>query len=128
MPPQPLESRVESLEHRVSQLEQLRGRIDDLTSQISQLRTEMRAEFSAVRGEIGEQGQSLRAEIGALATHMRVLHEDVISRFARLEEGWSGTPRRRPRKKSASPGCLLSHARSIAGTCDSSRRTPARAR
>jgi len=107
VPPQPLESRVETLEHRVSQLEQLPGRIDDLTSQISQLRTEMRAEFSAVRAEMAEQGAAitgtLRGEmtdqIGGLATQMRVLHEEVISRIAQLHEGWRGPSRRRPRKK-----------------------------
>ena len=91
MPPQPLEFRVESLEQRVTQLEQLPGRIDDLTSQVSQLRTEMRGEFSAVRGEIHDVG-----------IQMRVLHEDVVSRLALLQEGQS--PRRkqtrRTRKKS----------------------------
>ena len=116
--PQPIESRVEHLEHRVTKLERLPRRIDDLTAQISQLRAEMRAEFSAVRGEMAEQGTTIIAtlrgemaeqgaalrgemarQFGELATQMGVLHEDVISRIARLQEGWSGTPRRRPRKK-----------------------------
>jgi phage host-nuclease inhibitor protein Gam len=132
MPPQPLESRVESLERRVTTLEQLPARVDDLTSQIVQLRAEMRDGFSAVslriteqgtalreemgahvstlrqemaeqgkslRQEMAEQGKSLRQEIADLATHMRVLHEDVIGRFIQLQDAWPQPPRRRPRKK-----------------------------
>jgi hypothetical protein len=52
MPPQTLERRVERLERRVTILEQLPARVDGLAVQISQLREEMRAEFSAVRNEI----------------------------------------------------------------------------
>ncbi len=59
----------------------------------------MRAEFSAVRGQMAEQGAALRSEIGGLATEMRVLHEDVISRIAQLQEGWPVPPRRRPRRR-----------------------------
>ncbi len=107
MPSQALVSRVESLEARVTILEELPARIDDLTSQVSQLRIEMRGEFSAVRTEIAEQvatcTQTLRAEmagqIGGLAAQMRVLHEDVISRIALLQEGLSGAAKRRPGKK-----------------------------
>jgi hypothetical protein len=51
----------------------------------------MRAEFSAVRSEMGglgaalrqeiaDQGVTLRRDIEGLATHMRVLHEEVIAR------------------------------------------------
>jgi hypothetical protein len=92
MPPQTIGSRVESLEERVTRLEELPARIDDLTSQISQLRVEMRDGFSAVRTEMVEQGSSL-------ATQMRILHEDVISRFALLQEGLTRAPRRRSTKK-----------------------------
>ena len=107
MPPQPLESRVESLGRRVTQLEQLPARIDALTLEVSQLRTEMRAEFSAVRHEMAEQGatilgtlrQEMATQFGDLSAQMRVLHEDVISRFALLQEGFPVTPRRRSRKK-----------------------------
>ena len=87
MATQPIESRVISLERRVTQLEQLPARIDDLTSQVSQLRTRMDAEFSAVRAEM------------ATAVEMRVLHEDVISRLALLQEGQPARPGRKPRKK-----------------------------
>jgi hypothetical protein len=110
MPPQPIESRVESLERRVTTLEQLPARIDDLTSQIVQLRAEMRDEFSAVhlriteqgttfRQEMADLGSTLRQEIADLGTHMRVLHEDVISRFAQLQDAWPPPARRKPRKK-----------------------------
>ena len=94
----------------MTELEQLPTRIDDLTSQISHLRTEMRDEFSAVRGEMTEQGAALRREIAgqgaasaardeALGIHMRVLHEDVISRFALLQNSLPPRPRRKARKK-----------------------------
>lgn len=120
MLPQPIESRVESLENRVTELEQLPARNGGLESQIQQLRTEMHVEFSAVRtelraeisgqgtslrAEIAEQGTSLRGEIASLSarideqgTHMRVLHEEVISRIALVQEAVSPQPRR-PRKK-----------------------------
>ena len=117
-----IESRVERLERRVTTLEQLPARIDDLTSQISHLRMEMRDEFSAVRGEMADQGativSTLRSEIAeqgatiistlrgeiadrddARGTQMRVLYEDVTSRLALLQEGLSGRPKRKQRKK-----------------------------
>ena len=90
MPPQTLESRIESLEHRVTELEQLPGKIDALTSQVSQLRTKMDAEFSAVRAEIAER---------ATGSEMRALHEDVISRIALLQERWAPPHKPRSRKK-----------------------------
>ena len=86
MPPQTLESRRESVEHRVTKLEELPGRIDDLTLQVSQLRTEMSAEFSAVRAEM------------ATGSEMRALYEDAISRMALLQEGLTPA-KRRSRKK-----------------------------
>jgi hypothetical protein len=52
----------------------------------------MRAEFSAVRSEMADQ-------FGDLATQMRVLHEDVISRIALLQEGLAGPARRKPRNR-----------------------------
>ena len=103
MPPQAVESRVTRLEHRVTELEQLPGRIDDLTLQVSQLRSEMRGEFSAVRAElrseIAEQGAASAGRDEALGIQMRMLHEDVISRFALLQEGQSARRKRKSRKK-----------------------------
>ncbi len=104
MPAQIVVSRVEDLETRVTMLEQLPARVDDLTSQVSQLRTEMRAEFSDVRAEMGTGFSEVRAEMGAqfsavraemadqgatLGTQMRVLHEDVIGRLALLQNGYA---------------------------------------
>jgi predicted nucleic acid-binding Zn-ribbon protein len=125
MPPQTLATRVESLERRVTSLETLPERMDRVESQIVQLRKEMRDEFSEVRkelrGEINALGTTLRGEIDALGTAlreemaahvktlreeiragdedtrhlMRVLHEEVISRFALMEEGRIGRGRRK---------------------------------
>jgi hypothetical protein len=52
----------------------------------------MTTEVTRVRSEMVEQGSSL-------ATQMRVLHEDLISRFALLQDGRTRAARRRPRKK-----------------------------
>jgi len=106
MQPQPLERRVERLEARVTVLEQLPARVDELASQISLLRTEMRAEFSAVRDEIQvgdeETRRTLRDEIraGDEETRRRVdaradeimgqaktLYEDMKSTIKLLGEG-----------------------------------------
>jgi hypothetical protein len=69
MQPQKIERRVERLEGRVTILEQLPARVEGLASQILQLRTEMRAEFSAVRENIQagdeETRRALRDEIRA---------------------------------------------------------------
>ena len=106
MPPQTIASRVEGLEKRVTRLEELPARIDDLTSQVSQLRTEMRDEFSAVRTEmtagfaaVAVTSDKLEAKTDGLATQMRMLHEDVIARIALLQEGLTGSARRKPKKK-----------------------------
>jgi len=79
-----LVSRVHKLEERVTLLEQLPARVDALGLQISQLRDEMRAEFSATRLRDEETNQ----RIG-------VLHEDIIGRLALIQEG---QPRRRKRR------------------------------
>ena len=88
--PPTLASKVEDLDKRVTRLQELPARIDDLTSQVSQLRVEMRAEFSAVRSDIG----GLQIKTDGLAVQMRVLHEDVIARIALLQEGWPKPPKR----------------------------------
>jgi len=101
MEPQTLESRVESLEQRVTLLEQLPARVDALTLQVSQLRDEMHAEFSAVRGEIRagdeETRRVLREEMGSLEVRlredMRVLsatitagHQEIMAQARTLYE------------------------------------------
>jgi uncharacterized coiled-coil protein SlyX len=85
---QTLENRVEQLEARVAKLEQLPERIDGLASQIVQLRTGMHDEFSAVREEIRLGDEETRR-------YMRVLHEEVISRIATIQEGQDAS---RPRR------------------------------
>jgi hypothetical protein len=111
--------RVEVLEQKVEALESLPGRVSALELQIVQLRAEMRAEFSALRGgydgslaslrdEIRAESSALRGSVdGSLASlreeiragdeetrrFMRVLHEEVISRIASI------SPPRRPRKR-----------------------------
>jgi len=92
MPPETLASRVTLLEHKMQSLEGLPDRVASLEVQILQFRTEVRAEFSAVREE-------LRAEIRAgdeeTRRQMRVLHEEVIARFALLDEHLNGRKRSR---------------------------------
>ena len=58
----------------MTELQQLPGRIEDPTLHVSQLRSEMRAEFAAVRAGM------------ATASEMRALHQEVISRLALLQE------------------------------------------
>jgi hypothetical protein len=102
MSPQSVVRQVERLEERVTVLEQLPARLDALTLQVSQLRSEMHAEFSAVRSEMrtGNEAlaETLRAEIKSseeqTRSQMRMLHEEVIARLALLQEGQS-----RPRKR-----------------------------
>ena len=102
----------------MTNLERLPERIDQLTSQFVQLRTEIRDEFSAVREELASQIGELASQIGAgrkefggqitglrgdieeARRHMRVLHEDVISRLALIQEGQvtrRPSPRRKPK-------------------------------
>ena len=99
MPPQTLEFKVEDLQTRVTRLEELPARIDDLASQVSQLRTEMRDEFSVVRTEMAAGFATAEAKTDGLAVQMRMLHEDVIARIALLQEGQPKPPTRTRNKK-----------------------------
>ena len=109
MAPERLENRVEILERTMHALEGLPDRVTALESQVLQLRDEMHAEFSALRVEIRggdeETRQVLRTEIRVLdgqlreeiragdeetRRYMRVLHEEVISRIALLDEHRTG--------------------------------------
>ena len=74
----------------MSELEGLPGRVAELGAQISQLRSEMHAEFSATRGALREE---MRDGDEETRRQMRVLHEDLVGRIALLSEG---RPRRRP--------------------------------
>ena len=97
--------RVEILERKVETLEQLPARMTALELQILQSREEVRADFSATRAELRAEIRAandalrdeLRSEIrgGEEETrrYMRILHEEVLDRLARLDEG-----RRRPKR------------------------------
>jgi archaellum component FlaC len=91
MPSQPIGNRVDRLEECVTELEKLPERVTRVELQIVQLRSEMRDEFSAVRQEIRagdeETRRQLTEQIEETRRYMRVLHEDVIGRFAALQEG-----------------------------------------
>jgi hypothetical protein len=85
-----LPQRMTTLDGRMGHLE---GRVGSLELQIVQLRTEMKDGFSALRGEFLEvfdagsrATEMLFKETWAL---MRTLHEDVISRLARIGEARS---------------------------------------
>ena len=118
MPSQTLAGRVESLESRVAVLEQLPAKFDALALQISQMREEIRGEFSALRTEIRagdeETRRVLRDEIRAgdeeTRRHALVLHEDAISRIALIEEG-----RKTRRSKGRCRSALVSTFRMGAG-------------
>ena len=136
MSPQTLANRVEILEITVVDLGKLPDRVGALElrvgaleSQVSQLRTEMRIEFSAVRVEMRELNTGVRQEmhelndglrqdvhrlneetrrelggrIEDLGTHMRVLHEEVISRIALLDEHMNGRRSTRHARARQSP-------------------------
>jgi len=88
MPKPILTERVEILEEKVGALEQLPARVAAVESQLVQLRTEMRDEFSALRGEIREGDEETRR-------FMRMLHEDLVGRIALLQEARGGRGRKR---------------------------------
>ena len=115
MAPQSFAERVLKLEEQMTSLQELPKRIDELALQVSQLRTDMRGEFSAVRSEMATGLADVRREMATkadLATvrgeikegdeetrrQMRVLHEDVISRLTLLREGIAASSRKKPRE------------------------------
>jgi galactokinase len=77
---QTLATRVENLERRMELLEGLPARMGAVEVQIRQLRTEMDEQFAAVRAEIRDGDEETRR-------YMRVLHEEVLSRMAIIQEG-----------------------------------------
>ena len=93
----------------MSELREIPVRVSRLESNISQLRAEMRDEFSAIRGEMAagfgavrEDMATFRAEMIArddeTRRHARMLHEDVIARLALTREGRPRSPRPRKRR------------------------------
>ena len=97
--------RLGILEHQVQTIEVFAARVGAVESQIVQLREEMRAEFAATREQLraditrGDEAvrTELRTEIRAgdeeTRRYMRVLHEEVISRLAAMQD------LRRPRRR-----------------------------
>jgi hypothetical protein len=90
-----LEKRMDRLEQRVEILERLPDRVAAVESQIVQLRDEMRSEFSAVRAEAEIRHEETRRVLAARMDslfdanqrHMRLLHEDLAERIAKMSEG-----------------------------------------
>ena len=86
---------MDMLERRVELLERLPDRVTALESQIVQLRDEMRSEFSAVRADIRAGDEETRRVLtermeflfDGNERHMRLLHEDLADRIARMGEG-----------------------------------------
>ena len=75
MPQESLARRVEKLEEEMTALAGLLAQVGDLASQVSQLRAEMRAVLSAIRGEIRAGDEETRAEardLGAAADEPRL--------------------------------------------------------
>ena len=88
-----LEKRMDRLERRVEILERLPDRVTAVESQIVLLRDEMRSEFSAVRADAVETRRVLTERMESLfdanQRHVRLLHEDLVERIARMGEGRS---------------------------------------
>ena len=85
-----LKGRVEILEQEVSVLQLLPDRVAAAESQIVQLRVEMRDGFSAIVERLGRHDQKFDALEGAdgeTRRYVRVLHEEVLTRLALLQEG-----------------------------------------
>jgi hypothetical protein len=102
MPQQTLAQRVLRLEGEMTDLRELPWKVEGLTQQVLQLRTDLNAGFSALRTELqAEIRAEIRASEDETRRQMRVLHEDVISRIALLDEALNGRgrkSRRRPKR------------------------------
>ncbi len=99
-----LANRATILEHKMQSLEGLPDRVASLEVHIVQFRAEVGKEFSAVHQGMRVLGKTLRAEMRAgdeeTRRQMRVLHGEVIARFALLDEhlnGRTGFPESRRR-------------------------------
>jgi hypothetical protein len=121
MPPQTIESRVEKLEKQIVSLQGLPERIEGLSAQISQLREDLGAKISQQRADwdarLSQQQDDWGARLAATETRLaatetrlreeivagderilgqvRVLHEDVVSRLALIQESQPRTRKRR---------------------------------
>lgn len=84
MPARTLAARVENLEMRVSALEELPRRLDSIELQFLHLREHVDGKFSALEQKLE---QKIEAGDDETRRFMRVLHEEVLSRIALLQEG-----------------------------------------
>jgi hypothetical protein len=99
-----LANRATILEHKMQSMEGLPDRVASLEVHIVQFRAEVGKEFSAVHQGMRVLAKTLRAEMRAgdeePRRQMRVLHREVIARFALLDEhlnGRTGFPESRRR-------------------------------
>ena len=79
-----------------SDLAALRGDVTQLRGNVTQFQVDVRAEFATVREEFAAVREEIRTGDEETRRQMRVLHEEVISRIALLDEGRK-TGRRRKR-------------------------------
>jgi hypothetical protein len=111
------------LEERVDQLKTLPGEVAALRTEMRAEFADVRAEAAALRAEMRAGSEHTRAEFADVRAEMRggfaaihevlislqtqitdnhrhalVLHEDVLSRLATLDERWERPPARRPKK------------------------------
>ena len=86
MPARSLTERVDILEQTVGNLHLLPNRVAAVESQILQLRGEIRDEFSAIRGRFEDLDRRVQEGDEETRRHMRVLHEEILTRISLLQE------------------------------------------
>ncbi len=98
---------VPSLDRRIAALEEIVNALNELPARVGAVETqlvEMRRDIAAFRSEFASMKDELRIEIRAgddeTRRHMRVLHEEVISRIALLQEGMGRDHARNARSRS----------------------------
>jgi hypothetical protein len=97
---QPLDKRLDVVERKVESLETLPDRMTTLTSEFSELRSDfshLRLEFSQLRVEMRGGFSAVHGRIDETRAQMRVLHEEVLARFALLDEHLGRKPPARRR-------------------------------
>jgi hypothetical protein len=82
----PLVRRVEILEERVNSTSDRPDRVAAVKTELTSFRSEVLAQFAAVHKEFAAVRAEMRAGDEETRRYMRVLHEDVISRIALLQE------------------------------------------
>ena len=102
MPEHTVATRVENLERKMELLEDLPQRMGAVELRLDDMREELSAIRQELRGEIRAEGAAIRSELRAeiqagdeeTRRYMRVLHEEVLSRIATIQDV---RPRRRKR-------------------------------